>query len=101
MAGPYPMGDFHLLFFASFPGALRYGLKSEVEASPAVVRLNPTNGHRPLGRSCLKSSHNRTQRPLFNNLVGAGEESRRDFEAECLGGLKIHDEFEARRLFDW
>jgi hypothetical protein len=22
MASPYPMGDFHLLFFASFPGAL-------------------------------------------------------------------------------
>src|SRR5258708_5433964 len=25
MASPYPMGDFHLLFFASFPGALRFG----------------------------------------------------------------------------
>jgi hypothetical protein len=28
MASPYPMGDFHLLFFASFPGALRYGSKA-------------------------------------------------------------------------
>jgi hypothetical protein len=27
MASPYPMGDFHLLFFASFPGALRFGVK--------------------------------------------------------------------------
>ena len=25
MASPYPMGDFHLLFFASLPGALRLG----------------------------------------------------------------------------
>src|SRR2546423_877695 len=25
MASPYPVGDFHLLFFASFPGALRDG----------------------------------------------------------------------------
>jgi hypothetical protein len=25
MASPYPVGDFHLLFFASFPGALRSG----------------------------------------------------------------------------
>src|ERR1700687_2589755 len=29
MASPYPMGDFHLLFFASFPGALRVGSKCE------------------------------------------------------------------------
>jgi hypothetical protein len=26
-ASPYPMGDFHLLFFASFPGALCFGVK--------------------------------------------------------------------------
>ena len=26
MASPYPMGDFHLLFFASLPGALRVGV---------------------------------------------------------------------------
>src|SRR6202048_2724600 len=26
MASPYPIGDFHLLFFASFPGALRVGV---------------------------------------------------------------------------
>jgi hypothetical protein len=25
MASPFPVGDFHLLFFASFPGALRNG----------------------------------------------------------------------------
>src|SRR4029077_927230 len=28
MASPYPMGDFHLLFFATFPGALGEGAKS-------------------------------------------------------------------------
>src|SRR5437667_11637031 len=31
MAGPYPMGDFHLLFFASFPGALRSGVTIGIE----------------------------------------------------------------------
>src|ERR1700730_10957878 len=35
MASPYPMGDFHLLFFASFPGALRDRSKTGV---PGFVR---------------------------------------------------------------
>jgi hypothetical protein len=42
MASPFPVGDFHLLFFASFPGALRSGS----QASPAQqlpVRF-PTSG---------------------------------------------------------
>src|SRR5260370_15125808 len=30
MASPYPVGDFHLLFFASFPGALRSGSECEI-----------------------------------------------------------------------
>src|SRR6516164_2095553 len=35
MASPYPMGDFHLLFFASLPGALCSGSFSTEPASPA------------------------------------------------------------------
>jgi len=42
-----------------------------------------------------------TRHSLFKRLIGAGEDIWRDFEAECLGGLKIYNELEARRLFDW
>src|SRR5450631_1710374 len=39
IANPYPMGDFHLLFFASFPGALRVGSKTEVSGLAPPVRF--------------------------------------------------------------
>ena len=38
--------------------------------------------------------------PLFNQLVGAREQRRRDFEAECFGGRQIDDEVELGRLLD-
>ena len=40
-ASPYPMGDFHLLFFASLPGALSFG-------SNSTVRLHLWDGSLPL-----------------------------------------------------
>jgi hypothetical protein len=41
MASPYPVGDFHLLFFASFPGALRCGSFATEMSCPRHVRFTP------------------------------------------------------------
>ena len=43
MASPYPMGDFHLLFFASFPGALRQWVKLRKTRCEHMFSASPTN----------------------------------------------------------
>jgi hypothetical protein len=86
MASPYPAGDFHLLFFASFPGALRNGSISTVLSCPHHVCSAPDSDRRadvPL-RSCVPEGDITS---LFNQLVRAGEDARRQLEAECFGGL--------------
>src|SRR3981081_1457893 len=56
MASPYPMGDFHLLFFASFPGALRFGVKSRPQAanarSPFIPQQRTSGDRRGMSVSC-------------------------------------------------
>ena len=44
--------------------------------------------------------HHRKWTALFNHLVGGDQQARRHSEAKCLGGLKIDDEAEPRRLFE-
>src|SRR5262249_22414347 len=39
--------------------------------------------------------------PLFDHLVGSGEQSGRNFKAEGLRCRQINDEIELSRLLDW
>src|SRR5260370_36651673 len=58
MASPYPMGDFHLLFFASFSGALRSGSKASFSPSDEDFRCAPINRHPHAPSACLKRATN-------------------------------------------
>jgi hypothetical protein len=46
------VGDFHLLFFASFPGALRVGSKAVLTVPKHHFRSSPINGHRQTVPAC-------------------------------------------------
>src|SRR5947199_2866397 len=56
MAGPYPMGDFHLLFFASFPGALRSGSIASFRPYASHFRSTHESRHFRSGSGSLKGA---------------------------------------------
>jgi hypothetical protein len=53
MASPYPVGDFHLLFFASFPGALRIRSLASLLARSSHVCSSPDSGGIASPNRCL------------------------------------------------
>jgi hypothetical protein len=80
--------------------------------SPAVRRRSPTVrfsfhcGHPAALPRTAASGQQETpalqkKAPLFDHLVGAGEEGIRDDQTERLGGGQVHHEIELGRLLDW
>src|SRR5262249_42612843 len=63
---------------------------------PRAVSRHRRDDH--LTAACDQTGHDRLG--LFNYLVGAGEDQRRDSEAERPGGLEVGDEVECGRLLD-
>src|SRR6202142_578240 len=63
MASPYPMGDFHLLFFASFLAHSASGQFSEVGTPNRQLCFAPPGGHRRSGHACPKSVNCGSQPP--------------------------------------
>jgi len=45
MASPFPVGDLHLLSFASFPGAHRFGSFADMPSLRRHVCFTPASGH--------------------------------------------------------
>jgi hypothetical protein len=55
----------------------------------------------PYSRARKRHMQCSKQSPLFDHLVGAGEQRRRHFEAKRAGSRQIDDKFELGRLQDW
>src|SRR4026207_1038302 len=53
----------------------------------------------PMADSCAAAPQQSSV--LFNHLVGAREQRRRDPDAERFGGLVVDDHLEPRRLPEW
>lgn len=70
MASPYPVGDFHLPFFASFPGALRTGSKPEkLSASICFPLFCEEQTSLPdVGSALLKRERNGNLRAAICNI---------------------------------
>ena len=87
MASPYPVGDLHLLFFASFLAHSVKGQKAKYSLRANDVCFGPNNGHRSIGSACpfgATNGHRCPQAPL----IPAHKIGRK--KARLLGRALIH-----------
>jgi hypothetical protein len=64
---------------------VRFGSKADIAASPTNVRFVP-KADIPIA----------AKNPLFDHLVGGGEQFGWDVEAECPGGIEVDYKFKLR-----
>src|ERR1700730_1840614 len=69
-----------------------------LQASPSK-RTYPHGSHVPQPDSCTAAKDVRGLW-LFDHLVSASEQRRRDDKAECLGSLQVYHELDFHRLLD-
>jgi hypothetical protein len=68
------------------------------------VRFTSRSGHRTAIPACplsAKSGLTQCSRFLFDHLIGAQHEPRRDLVIDRLRGLEINDQFKSGGLLDW
>jgi hypothetical protein len=79
---------------------VRLGLFTSVSRCPLHFRLSPKSGgrsgHRGMSQRCQQEETHAPQQTasLFDHLVGAGQQRRRDINAKHLRGLEVDDGFE-------
>jgi hypothetical protein len=69
LARPCPVGDLHLLFFASFPGALRSGSKRDKKPCPLSRQLPPKAAMAAGGTANDPRQHARQRRAVARCVV--------------------------------